>query len=143
MLFRSQEAGLTKLDVRELARVLGLPNWNKPQDACLASRIPHGSLVTVEKLQQVEAAEAFLKAKGFQQVRVRHLGAHARIEVGGEETARFQEAALRAEVSAMLGQLGFESVGVDRGGYREGGANHAVVDEVLLDVIGTCGRSPG
>jgi len=127
-----QEAGLEKWEVRELARQLGLPNWDRPQNACLSSRIPHGQPVTEEKLRQIEAAESFLRSNGFRQVRVRHLGRHARIEVGADEVARFQEPELRAGIPGAFARLGFATVGVDRVGYREGGADRAAPDEWLL-----------
>ena len=127
-----QEAGLAKHEVRLAARALGLPNWNRPQNACLSSRIPHGVGVTEEKLAQVEAAEAFLRAQGFHQVRVRHLGAHARIEVEPESVGRFLDSALRLTVSQRFEALGFEMVGVNRSGYRPGGADHIATDEILL-----------
>ncbi len=118
-----QEAGLAKWEVRELARSLGLPNWDKPQNACLSSRIPHGLDVTEEKLRQIEQAEDVLFALGFRQVRVRHLGAHARIEVGREEVSRFDDSTLSQQISDRLRALGFGSVGVVRAGYQPGGAN--------------------
>ncbi|HYM67868.1 MAG TPA: ATP-dependent sacrificial sulfur transferase LarE, partial [Patescibacteria group bacterium] len=82
------EAGLGKSEIRAAARELGLPNWNKPSFACLSSRIPHGTPVTVAALRQIEAAEAALKNMGFVQVRVRHHGDVARIEVESREIAR-------------------------------------------------------
>ena len=118
-----QEAGLAKWEVRELARILGLPNWNRPQNACLSSRIPHGEEVTEEKLKQIEAAESFLHAQGFQQVRVRHLGSAARIEVEPEGVVRFQDPRLSGEVAQALRALGFEAVTIDPEGYRPGGAD--------------------
>ena len=130
-----QDAGLDKWEVRELAKSLGLPNWDRPQNACLSSRIPHGQEVTEEKLRQVEAAESFLHAQGFRQVRVRHLGTHARIEVGHDEVARFQDAQLCTRVREQFESLGFQTVGIDRAGYRAGGANRSSVDEVLLSAI--------
>ena len=133
-----QEAGLTKREVREWARQLGLPNWNRPQNACLSSRIPHGQVVTEEKLRQIEAAETLLRARHFRQVRVRHLGRHARIEVGGEEVGRFQDPALIQELARGFARIGFETVGVDRSGYRAGGANRPTVDEVLLTTVSKC-----
>ncbi len=133
-----QEVGLKKWDIRQLAKTVGLPNWNRPQNACLSSRIPHGREVTEEKLRQVEAAEALLRAQGFIQVRVRHLGTHARIEVGQEEVARFQDARLCAEVSQRFAALGFDSVGIDREGYRAGGASRGAVDEILLTAVSRC-----
>jgi len=127
-----QEAGFAKADVRELARLLGLPNWDRPQNACLASRIPHGMGVTEEKLQQVEQAEAVLLGLGFRQVRVRHLGSHARIEVGLEEIPRFQDVQLCRDVGGRFARLGFRSVGVDRRGYRAGGADKTTIEEQPL-----------
>lgn len=133
-----QEAGLEKREVRELARALGLSNWDRPQNACLSSRVPHGRTVTGETLRQIEAAEAALRARGFRQVRVRHLGRHARIEVGEEEVRRFQDPLLCAEVSRRFGVLGFETVGVDRSGYHPGGAERVSANEVLLSAVNTC-----
>lgn len=133
-----QEAGLSKFEIRLLAKALGVPNWNRPQNACLSSRIPHGSAVTEDKLRQVEEAEAFLRAQGFHQVRVRHLGAQARIEVDVEAVGRFQDPQLRQAVSERFAQLGFVTVSLDRAGYRAGGAQQIAVDEVLLSAIDRC-----
>lgn len=133
-----QEAGLQKWDVRELAKSLGLPNWDRPQNACLSSRIPHGQVVTPEKLRQVESAESFLRAQGFRFVRVRHLNAHARIEVGQDEVRRFSDPALCRDVAVRFEALGFETIGVDRAGYHAGGADRSGVDEVLLNAICKC-----
>ena len=127
-----QEAGLSKLEIREAARCLRLPNWDRPQNACLSSRIPHGLAVTPQKLAQVERAEAVLAGLGFRQVRVRHLGAHARIEVSREELSRFDDPGLCRQVARQLTALGFDSVGVDRAGYRPGGANREHVEELSL-----------
>ena len=133
-----QEAGLEKWEIRELAQALGLPNWDKPQNACLSSRIPHGEPVTEGKLRQIELGERFLREQGFRQIRVRHLGTHARIEVGTGEVGRFNDAALRVAVEQQFERIGFETVGVDRFGYREGGADHMLVDEVSLSAISRC-----
>lgn len=127
-----QEAGLSKPEIREAARRLGLPNWDRPQNACLSSRIPHGLAVTPQKLAQVERAEAVLTDLGFRHVRVRHLGAHARIEVGREELIRFDDPGLRRQVARQLTALGFDSVGVDRAGYRPGGANKPTEEQPLV-----------
>ena len=121
-----QEAHLAKWEVRELARTLGLPNWDRPQNACLSSRIPHGQDVTDEKLNQREATESFLRARGFRQVRVRHLGTHARIEVGSDEVTRFQDPSLCDAVGQRFETLGFETIGIDPAGYHPGGANNAI-----------------
>ena len=126
-----QAAGLSKSEVRALARSLGLPNWDRPQNACLSSRVPHGAVVTAAKLGQIEAAEAALRREGFQQVRVRHLATHARIEVGAEEVGRFQDTALRARVAQALQASGFQSAGVARSGYQPGGAGQPA-DELPL-----------
>lgn len=115
-----QELGLSKMDVRDLARLLGLPNWDKPQNACLASRIPHGQPVNLEKLQQIEQAEAVLRARGFRQVRVRHFGSEARVEVDAEEVVRFKNPTLQAEMSRALTALGFVRMTV--AAYQPGGA---------------------
>lgn len=127
-----QEAGLSKPEVRHAARALGLPNWDRPQNACLSSRIPHGLDVTPEKLQTIEQAEHALKTLGFRLVRVRHLGDHARIEVGQDEVDRFQDQTLCQAVAQQLMRLGFRSVGVDRSGYRSGGANQQATEELPL-----------
>jgi uncharacterized protein len=133
-----RDAGIGKAEVRAIARAMGLPNWNRPQNACLSSRVPHGMDVTESKLLQIEQAEGLLRAQGFRQVRVRHLGTHARIEVGPDEVARFGDARLRWTVERAFAALGFETVGLERGGYREGGADRGPSDEVLLHAIGRC-----
>jgi uncharacterized protein len=115
------EAGLTKADIRALSRALGLPTWDKPAMACLASRIPHGVAVTVERLAQVEAAEAALRDLGFRQVRVRHHEAVARIELPPEERTRLLDPALAAEVVAKVKAAGYQYVVLDLEGYRPGG----------------------
>lgn len=125
-----QEAGLFKWEIRELARAAGLSVWNKPQNACLSSRVPHGMVVTPEKLRQVEEAEGFLKSLGFLQVRVRHLGDRARIEVGQEQLGRFEDDALRRRIADRFAGIGFAAVHVDPDGYRSGGADR-VTTEVL------------
>jgi uncharacterized protein len=124
-----QEVGLLKWEVRELARQLGLPNWDRPQNACLSSRIPHGQDVTEEKLKQIEEAEAFLRTQGFRQVRVRHQGAVARIEVEPEAVTRFGDPVLRADVDRALRAVGFASVSIDPRGYHPGGADERPEDD--------------
>jgi uncharacterized protein len=115
------EAGLGKTDIRELSRALGLPTWEKPAMACLASRIPHGIPVTIERLTQVERAEAALRALGFRQVRVRHHEAIARIELLPEERARLLNASLAAAAVAQVKAAGYQYVVLDLEGYRPGG----------------------
>src|SRR2546426_2591011 len=115
------EAGLAKSEIRAAARALGLPNWNKPSFACLSSRIPHGTPVTVAALRQIEAAEAALKALGFTQVRVRHHGDVARIEVDPPEIPRLVEE--RNRVVELLRGAGYKFVSLDLEGYATGNLN--------------------
>ncbi|HYT13385.1 MAG TPA: ATP-dependent sacrificial sulfur transferase LarE [Candidatus Nitrosopolaris sp.] len=115
------EAGMGKAEIRAAARRLGLPNWNKPSFACLSSRIPHGTEVTVEALRQIESAEASIKALGFTQVRVRHHGDVARIEVEPAEIARLL--ANREQVVDALRAAGYKFVSLDLEGYASGSLN--------------------
>ncbi len=115
------EAGLSKEEVRRLARSYGLSVWDKPATACLASRIPYGQEVTAERLARVEAAEAWLADQGFRQVRVRDHGDLARIEVEPSDLKRLVE--LRAETARHLRQLGWIFVTVDLEGYVTGSLN--------------------
>src|SRR6266568_8999635 len=115
------EAGMAKSEIRAAARALGLPNWNKPSFACLSSRIPHGTQVTVEALRQIESAEASIKALGFTQVRVRHHGDVARIEVEPAEIARLL--ANREQVVDALRAAGYKFVSLDLEGYASGSLN--------------------
>jgi len=117
------EAGLSKFEVRALARELTLSNWDKPAAACLSSRIQRGTPVTVEKLSRVERAEAFLLGQGFRQVRVRDSDGAARVEVESTEVPRLLEPALGARITEYLRQLGFATVTLDPAGYRRGGGN--------------------
>ena len=115
------EAGMAKSEIRAAARQLGLPNWNKPSFACLSSRIPHGTPVTVEALRQIEKAEAALKSLGFRQVRVRHHGDVARVEVEEAEIARL--IAERARVTEAVRSAGYKFVAADLEGYSTGSLN--------------------
>jgi uncharacterized protein len=115
------EAGMPKSEIRAAARTLGLPNWNKPSFACLSSRIPHGSRVTVAALRQIEAAEAALKALGFRQVRVRHHDDVARIEVEPEDIPRLL--ADRERVAQAVREAGYKFVSADLEGYSTGSLN--------------------
>ncbi len=107
--------GLAKADVREAARSLGLSFWDRPSNACLSSRVPHGTAITLDLLRRVEAAEAAVRARGFRQVRVRHHGATARVEVEPADVPRLL--AVEADVAADLRGLGYEAVVVDPRGY--------------------------
>jgi uncharacterized protein len=115
------EAGMSKAEIRAGARRLGLPNWNKPSFACLSSRVPHGTPVTVSALQQIESAEAALKALGFRQVRVRHHGDVARIEVDETDIPRL--VAERAQVAEAVREAGYKFVSADLEGYSTGSLN--------------------
>jgi pyridinium-3,5-biscarboxylic acid mononucleotide sulfurtransferase len=114
-------ARVSKAEVRELAKHLGLPSWDKPALACLSSRFPYGQEITAEKLAQVARAEEFLRSEGFRQVRVRHHGEIARLEVGPEEMERAFE--FREEISAELKDAGFLYVALDLSGYASGSLN--------------------
>lgn len=115
-------AGIGKAEVRRLARCLGLANWDAPQQACLASRIPYGERITSDKLRAIAAAEAALHELGFRQCRVRHHGAVARIEV---EPADIELAAgaAREEIARRLEGAGFTYVALDLRGFRSGSMN--------------------
>ncbi len=115
------EASFSKADVRAAARSLNLSSWDKPAAACLSSRIPRGTPITIEKLRRVEQAEAILLAEGFRQIRVRDHGEIARIEVAAEELTRFNQPDLRAQISDRLREIGFRFICVDLEGYRPGG----------------------
>ncbi len=117
-------AGVTKAEVRALAKHLDLPSWDKPALACLSSRFPYGQEITPEKLTQVARAEEFLRSRGYRQVRVRHHGEIARLEVSeGEMEKAFAE---REEISAELVEAGFLYVTLDLAGYRSGSLNAAL-----------------
>jgi pyridinium-3,5-biscarboxylic acid mononucleotide sulfurtransferase len=119
-----QDAGLTKAEIRTLAHAAGLPNWDKPAAACLSSRIPYGTPVTIEVLSQVERAEMFLREQGFRQVRVRHHGQVARLEL---DPADFPAViAIHESIVIALRDMGFQYVALDLQGYRSGSANEAL-----------------
>jgi pyridinium-3,5-biscarboxylic acid mononucleotide sulfurtransferase len=119
--------GMTKPEVRELARDLGLPTWDKPALACLSSRFPYGEEITAEKLAQVARAEEYLRSRNFRQVRVRHHGDVARLEVGADEMERaFAE---RGALVSELRSAGFLHVALDLAGYASGSLNAALEKE--------------
>ena len=120
------EAGLTKEDVRALSRELGLPTADLPASPCLASRLPYGTPVTLEALRRVERAEAAVRALGFRELRVRHLGEAARVEIAREEMGRLADAALRAAVEQAVRSAGYAQATVDPEGYRRGRMNEAL-----------------
>lgn len=119
-----REAGLTKDSIRSLSKMLGLSTWNKPALACLASRIPYFSPITPEKLRQIDAAESFIRSFGsIAQVRVRHFGDTARIELDVDGITRMMAPSIREQVISFLKQLGFVHVLLDLEGYRMGSLN--------------------
>jgi len=119
------EAGLSKSDIRTLAKNFGLSNWDKPAAACLSSRIPRGITITREKLSRVELAEEVLFAEGFRHCRVRDHGEIARIEVGQDELIRILEGERGTRISRRVKELGFRFVTIDLEGYRPGGMSIA------------------
>ena len=120
------EAGLTKEDVRALSRQLGLPTAELPASPCLSSRLPYGTPVTLEALRRVERAEAGVRALGFRELRVRHLGERARVEIAREEMARLDDPGLRAGVEAAVRAAGYAEAVIDPEGYRRGRLNDAL-----------------
>jgi uncharacterized protein len=125
------EAQLTKAEVRAWSRRLGLPTWDKPQMACLASRLPYGTQVTVERLRQVGAAEKAVRNLGFVNFRVRYHQEVARLEVAAEELGRMLDPATRDAVNAAIKGQGFTFVAIDLEPFRSGRLN-----DVLKPVSG-------
>jgi len=117
------EAGMSKPEIRAVARRMGLPNWNKPAMACLSSRIPYGTQVTAETLARIEAAEDVLRALGLEQFRVRHHDTVARIEVPRAEFARLLEGDLLDRIVAGVKNAGYLYVTLDLQGFRSGSMN--------------------
>ncbi|HEY5594446.1 MAG TPA: ATP-dependent sacrificial sulfur transferase LarE [Nitrospiria bacterium] len=117
------EAGLGKTEVRRISRALGLAEWDKPADACLSSRVPFGTWITVERLSRIEQAEEILKREGFRQVRVRDHGEVARIELRPEDFNRLMDRTLRENVVTAIQKTGFRYVTMDLRGYRPGSLN--------------------
>ncbi|MBI4251895.1 MAG: ATP-dependent sacrificial sulfur transferase LarE [Candidatus Tectomicrobia bacterium] len=120
------EAGLTKAEIRHLSRELGLPTWDKPAQACLSSRFPYGDRITPEKIAQVERAEAALRALGFRQLRVRHHGTIARLELPREEIPALFAKGLSEEVVRRVKEAGFHYVALDLEGFRSGSMNEVL-----------------
>jgi pyridinium-3,5-biscarboxylic acid mononucleotide sulfurtransferase len=120
------EVGLTKADIRELARLAGMETWDEPASACLSSRIPYHTEVTEEKLRTIDAAERVLRGLGFRICRVRHHDTIARLELGKDEIARAFEPETAAAIDRELRALGYAHVTVDLRGYRLGSLNDAL-----------------
>lgn len=118
-----QEVGLTKDEIRALSKRFGLPTWDKPSYACLASRFPYGTSITKDALVRIDKAEEFLREIGFRQIRVRHYGDTARIEVEPQDIPRIASEQVRAEIVQRLRELGYLYITVDLEGYRMGSMN--------------------
>jgi pyridinium-3,5-biscarboxylic acid mononucleotide sulfurtransferase len=128
-----QECGLSKADVRALARGWGLPTWDKPATPCLSSRVAYGEDPTPERVRMIDQAEQWLRQRGFRVLRVRyHKGDLARIEVPLDELPRFVELQLRGELIAAFRALGFKFVTLDLEGFRSGSMNSVIPIESLL-----------
>lgn len=117
------ESGMTKAEIRALARHLGLSNWNKPAAACLSSRIPRGIQITENNLRRVDRAEAVLRREGFTQIRVRDHSGIARIEIGTTEFQAILDTERCQRIIKELKALGYKFVTLDLGGYQQGGGN--------------------
>src|SRR6202030_594061 len=126
------KAGLTKQEIRELARQAGLSVWDKPASACLSSRIEYGRPVTREALSIVEQGEDAIRALGFRQFRVRHHGEIVRIEIARDELPRALTAEMAREFTAVFKRLGFKFVTLDLEGFRSGSMNQMLTAEQLL-----------
>ncbi len=124
------EAGFTKQDVRELAQLLGIPTWDKPSFACLASRFPYGLGITKENLMNVDAAETLMRDLGFRFFRVRHHDDRtARLEIGPQEFEKLFENGTRETIVAELKKLGYVYVTLDLQGYRTGSMNEVLTQK--------------
>jgi len=121
-----KEAGFTKGEIRRFSKRLGLPTWNKPSFACLASRFPYGTRITEENLAKVDTAEKFLRKFGISQVRVRHHNQIARIEIRKEDIPKLLEEKLRKQVLSRFKKLGYSYITVDLEGYRTGSMNEVL-----------------
>lgn len=120
------EAGLTKAEIRELSRRAGLSTWDRPAAACLSSRVPYGTPVTVKTIATIEQGEEAIKALGFRQFRVRFHGDLVRIEIAKEELSAAMTAEMARAFTAIFKPLGFHYVTLDLEGYRQGSLNAAI-----------------
>ena len=120
------EAGLTKSEIRELSRRAGLPTWDRPAAACLSSRVPYGTPVTIQTIRTVEVGEEEMKSLGFRQFRVRFHGELVRIEVAREELPRALDMEMAGRLTEVFRKLGFKYVTLDLQGYRQGSLNEVL-----------------
>ena len=117
---------MTKADIRELSRLAGLPTWDRPASACLSSRIPYGTPVTIQNVKTVETGEEQIKALGFRQFRVRYHGEVVRIEIAANEMERALTLDMAQRFTAIFKALGFKYVALDLEGYRQGSLNEVL-----------------
>lgn len=122
------EADLSKEDIRSLSRLMDLPTWDKPAQACLSSRIPYGTTVTVEALTMIAKAEQFLRTKGFKQLRVRHHETIARIEIKPIDFAQITSEPLRTEINIAFKSIGYSYITLDLEGFRSGSLNEILTN---------------
>ncbi|HEY2012690.1 MAG TPA: ATP-dependent sacrificial sulfur transferase LarE [Bryobacteraceae bacterium] len=120
------DAGLSKAEIRELSRLAGLPTWDRPASACLSSRIPYGTPVTIENVKTVETGEEEIKALGFRQFRVRFHGEVVRIEIARDEMERALTIEMARRFTQIFKGLGFKYVTLDLEGYRQGSMNEVL-----------------
>ncbi|MDE0341316.1 MAG: ATP-dependent sacrificial sulfur transferase LarE [Nitrospinae bacterium] len=129
------EVGMTKEDIRTLSQSFGLPTWDKPAQACLSSRFPYGDRITPEKIAQVEKAESGLRELGFRQLRVRHHGDVARIEVPAADIPRLVDGETSRQVIVRMKEAGFTYVTIDLEGFRSGSMNEVLKTERGSDLL--------
>ena len=120
------DAGMTKAEIRELSRLAGLPTWDRPASACLSSRIPYGTPVTIETVKTVETGEERVKALGFRQFRVRFHGEIVRLEIARDEMPKALTIEMAQRFTAIFKELGFRYVTLDLEGYRQGSLNEVL-----------------
>jgi len=120
------QVGLTKAEIRELSRTAGLPTWDRPAAACLSSRIPYGTPVTIQNVKQVELGEEEMKALGFRQFRTRFHGEMVRIEIAREELPRAMTLEMADKLTQIFKRLGYKYVSLDLEGYRQGSLNEVL-----------------
>lgn len=125
------DAKLTKAEIRDLSRLAGLPTWDRPASACLSSRIPYGTPVTIQNVKTVETGEEEIKALGFRQFRVRFHGEVVRIEIAPEELEKALNLEMARRFTAIFKELGFRYVALDLEGYRQGSLNEVLLDRRL------------
>ena len=121
------EADLTKAEIRELSKQAGLPTWDRPAAACLSSRIPYGTPVTIQNIKTVEVGEEEMKALGFRQFRTRFHGELVRIEIGREEMPRALSMEMAGKLTSLFRKLGYKYVTLDLEGYRQGSLNEMLI----------------